>query len=282
MAPSLSRPMSELVPNWLFSGYSNDADEPQLSRPTTSHNNVKEYSIQRSRSLSNGYLLNVNQYIPISTRGPYGEKLTSWLPAFATRGAAEDNEDSDIEESVDSEEALSECDCDCCRGECSDAEEEHHTEKRRIIKERYRPRRRISDHSIDNCSLCEESGLERYYSNESTSKTPHSTNTLPYFSKEENFVSQEQERPVETPQRELPNDRQHRFDRVDHNDPNWSPFMKPHILNSIKDRIGRDSGEDLRYDDPYLSYHDVCLRKEDIDCLRDDWLTDNNIAFWEE
>ncbi|RPA93947.1 cysteine proteinase [Choiromyces venosus 120613-1] len=33
----------------------------------------------------------------------------------------------------------------------------------------------------------------------------------------------------------------------------------------------------LRPEDPYLSF-----TKEDIDCLRVDWLTDNNISFWEE
>ncbi|PUU80629.1 hypothetical protein B9Z19DRAFT_974117 [Tuber borchii] len=38
----------------------------------------------------------------------------------------------------------------------------------------------------------------------------------------------------------------------------------------------------LRPEDPYLSYYDVCVTKEDIDCLKGDWLTDNNISFWEE
>jgi sentrin-specific protease 8 len=34
---------------------------------------------------------------------------------------------------------------------------------------------------------------------------------------------------------------------------------------------------------PYLSYHDVLLTQEDIDVVsKDDWLTDNIIAFWEE
>lgn len=35
-------------------------------------------------------------------------------------------------------------------------------------------------------------------------------------------------------------------------------------------------------DDAYLSYYDVRLTKEDIDTLKNDWLTDNCIAFWEE
>ncbi|MCJ1309964.1 hypothetical protein MMC25_003625 [Agyrium rufum] len=38
----------------------------------------------------------------------------------------------------------------------------------------------------------------------------------------------------------------------------------------------------LSPDDPYLSYYDIRLMKEDIDCLKNDWLTDNCIAFWEE
>ncbi|KAI0020186.1 Ulp1 protease family protein [Xylariomycetidae sp. FL0641] len=33
---------------------------------------------------------------------------------------------------------------------------------------------------------------------------------------------------------------------------------------------------------PYLSYHDILLTYEDITTLKHDWLTDNNIAFWEE
>ncbi|KAK5137660.1 hypothetical protein LTR08_007955 [Meristemomyces frigidus] len=38
----------------------------------------------------------------------------------------------------------------------------------------------------------------------------------------------------------------------------------------------------LAPDDAYLSYHDVRLTREDIDCIKNDWLTDNAIAFWEE
>ncbi|KAI1107559.1 cysteine proteinase [Jackrogersella minutella] len=33
---------------------------------------------------------------------------------------------------------------------------------------------------------------------------------------------------------------------------------------------------------PYLSYYDTLLTYEDIKALKHDWLTDNNIAFWEE
>ncbi|KAI1382058.1 cysteine proteinase [Hypoxylon crocopeplum] len=32
----------------------------------------------------------------------------------------------------------------------------------------------------------------------------------------------------------------------------------------------------------HLSYHDILLTYEDIKALKHDWLTDNNIAFWEE
>lgn len=40
--------------------------------------------------------------------------------------------------------------------------------------------------------------------------------------------------------------------------------------------------EEARPEEHYLSYHDVCLTVEDIKCLKDDWLTDNNISFYEE
>ncbi|KAJ6445068.1 Ulp1 protease family protein [Purpureocillium lavendulum] len=38
----------------------------------------------------------------------------------------------------------------------------------------------------------------------------------------------------------------------------------------------------LSPDKQYLSYYDVCLTVEDVKMLKNDWLTDNNIAFWEE
>ena len=38
----------------------------------------------------------------------------------------------------------------------------------------------------------------------------------------------------------------------------------------------------LSPDDAYLSYHDVRLTREDVQCIKSDWLTDNAIAFWEE
>jgi len=44
----------------------------------------------------------------------------------------------------------------------------------------------------------------------------------------------------------------------------------------------RHSREHGNPEDQYFLYHDVCLTVEDINCLKDDWLTDNNIAFYEE
>lgn len=38
----------------------------------------------------------------------------------------------------------------------------------------------------------------------------------------------------------------------------------------------------LAPEDAYLSYYDVRLTREDISVLKNDWLTDNVIAFWEE
>ncbi|KAI9814805.1 MAG: hypothetical protein M1827_003071 [Pycnora praestabilis] len=47
-------------------------------------------------------------------------------------------------------------------------------------------------------------------------------------------------------------------------------------------RLTRNYDVQLSPDDAYLSYFDVRLTKEDVDTLRNDWLTDNSIAFWEE
>ncbi|KAJ9303768.1 hypothetical protein DTO217A2_6780 [Paecilomyces variotii] len=38
----------------------------------------------------------------------------------------------------------------------------------------------------------------------------------------------------------------------------------------------------LHPDDAYLSYYDIRLTREDIQTLKNDWLTDNVISFWEE
>ncbi|KAK3941127.1 Ulp1 protease [Diplogelasinospora grovesii] len=50
----------------------------------------------------------------------------------------------------------------------------------------------------------------------------------------------------------------------------------------FRQRVARHFGDSLSPTSPYLSYHDILLTAEDIKCLKYDWLTDNNIAFWEE
>ncbi|CAP60316.1 uncharacterized protein PODANS_1_6170 [Podospora anserina S mat+] len=49
--------------------------------------------------------------------------------------------------------------------------------------------------------------------------------------------------------------------------------------NSMARRFGDTLGSGSTQ---YLSYYDICLTTEDVRSLRNDWLTDNNIAFWEE
>lgn len=46
--------------------------------------------------------------------------------------------------------------------------------------------------------------------------------------------------------------------------------------------MSRYLGDNLHPDDAYLSYYDVRLTREDMDSIKNDWLTDNAIAFWEE
>ncbi|TVY22525.1 NEDD8-specific protease, partial [Lachnellula hyalina] len=53
-------------------------------------------------------------------------------------------------------------------------------------------------------------------------------------------------------------------------------------FHPFKGRVSRHFGDSLAPDDAYLSYYDVRLTKEDVDTLKNDWLTDNTIAFWEE
>ncbi|RSL71956.1 hypothetical protein CEP54_001142 [Fusarium duplospermum] len=50
----------------------------------------------------------------------------------------------------------------------------------------------------------------------------------------------------------------------------------------FRQRMARHFGDSLAPEKPYLSYYDVLLTAEDIKSLKHDWLTDNNIAFWEE
>ncbi|KAI8935912.1 hypothetical protein NX059_007420 [Plenodomus lindquistii] len=45
---------------------------------------------------------------------------------------------------------------------------------------------------------------------------------------------------------------------------------------------GRRHLGDPAPDEAYLSYHDVRVMRADVDSIKDDWLTDNAIAFWQE
>ncbi|KAK0734503.1 nedd8-specific protease-like protein [Lasiosphaeria miniovina] len=50
----------------------------------------------------------------------------------------------------------------------------------------------------------------------------------------------------------------------------------------FRQRVARHFGDSLSPTAPYLSYYDILLTGDDIRSLKQDWLTDNNIAFWEE
>ncbi|RCI10173.1 hypothetical protein L249_8620 [Ophiocordyceps polyrhachis-furcata BCC 54312] len=50
----------------------------------------------------------------------------------------------------------------------------------------------------------------------------------------------------------------------------------------FRQRVARHFGDTLAPEKAYLSYYDVCLTAEDVKSLKHEWLTDNNIAFWEE
>ncbi|KAK1241258.1 hypothetical protein MKX08_001232 [Trichoderma sp. CBMAI-0020] len=50
----------------------------------------------------------------------------------------------------------------------------------------------------------------------------------------------------------------------------------------FRQRMARHFGDSLSPEKPFLSYYDVLLTIEDMKSLKNDWLTDNNIAFWEE
>lgn len=54
------------------------------------------------------------------------------------------------------------------------------------------------------------------------------------------------------------------------------------VLGSPTQKSADLSSLQLTAEKPYLSYYDVLLTIEDIKALKNDWLTDNNIAFWEE
>ncbi|OWP07551.1 hypothetical protein B2J93_9003 [Marssonina coronariae] len=46
-------------------------------------------------------------------------------------------------------------------------------------------------------------------------------------------------------------------------------------FHPFKGRVSRHFGDSLAPDDAYLSYYDIRLTKEDVDTLKNDWLTDN-------
>ncbi|RFU72764.1 ulp1 protease family [Trichoderma arundinaceum] len=58
--------------------------------------------------------------------------------------------------------------------------------------------------------------------------------------------------------------------------------MARHFGDSIESAPANVIDRQLSPEKPYLSYYDVLLTIEDIKSLKNDWLTDNNIAFWEE
>ncbi|KAI9728927.1 MAG: hypothetical protein M1828_000012 [Chrysothrix sp. TS-e1954] len=58
--------------------------------------------------------------------------------------------------------------------------------------------------------------------------------------------------------------------------------MSGHGFHPFKGRVSRRFGDSLAPDEAYLSYYDVRLMREDVNCIKHDWLNDNVIAFWEE
>jgi sentrin-specific protease 8 len=72
---------------------------------------------------------------------------------------------------------------------------------------------------------------------------------------------------------------------------NHPPLRNPSSLPNTRRRrryqltptkANHTRNQKLAPDDAYLSYHDVRLTYEDVQCIKSDWLTDNAIAFWEE
>lgn len=49
------------------------------------------------------------------------------------------------------------------------------------------------------------------------------------------------------------------------------------LVNGARKHLGDPSP-----DEAYLSYHDVRVMRADVDSIKNDWLTDNAIAFWQE
>jgi sentrin-specific protease 8 len=68
----------------------------------------------------------------------------------------------------------------------------------------------------------------------------------------------------------------------------WSFSLPPYYSRHPKTyrrHIGNMANatvQQLSPEDAYLSYHDVRLTRGDVDTIKNDWLTDNVIAFWEE
>ncbi|KAF2456742.1 hypothetical protein BDY21DRAFT_345981 [Lineolata rhizophorae] len=51
-------------------------------------------------------------------------------------------------------------------------------------------------------------------------------------------------------------------------------------FHPFKGKVSKHFGDRLSPEDAYLSYYDTRLTREDIDSIKDDWLTDNAIQFW--
>ncbi|EYE93216.1 Ulp1 protease family protein [Aspergillus ruber CBS 135680] len=58
--------------------------------------------------------------------------------------------------------------------------------------------------------------------------------------------------------------------------------MREGGLGRLQKKMRGRFGDMLSPDDAYLSYHDIRLTREDMQTLKNDWLTDNVISFWEE
>ncbi|QVM13670.1 hypothetical protein D8B26_008276 [Coccidioides posadasii str. Silveira] len=58
--------------------------------------------------------------------------------------------------------------------------------------------------------------------------------------------------------------------------------MTESSFHRFRDRMRGRLGESASPDDTYVTYYDISLTNEDVDTLKNDWLTDNVIAFWEE
>ncbi|KAL6708691.1 hypothetical protein ACN47E_002387 [Coniothyrium glycines] len=55
------------------------------------------------------------------------------------------------------------------------------------------------------------------------------------------------------------------------------PLGVSRLVNGARRHLGDSPPNEV-----YLSYHDVTVVREDVDSIKNDWLTDNAIAFWQE